>query len=377
MWSPQLYINNGIEQGVERDLLDLCVEQIEHSISQNPALPSLLSLNHLATRSKVPYLVLRSIVERDFQSGYRKFSIKKRSGGRRFIHVPNPSLLTVQKWIHKHILLRIPSHPNSFAFSPGKSIYQCASRHSGARWVVKMDITGFFESISEIQVYRVFRGLGYSKLVSFELTRICTVGVQHPSPRFRSPIWRVKNRNTNISSYQSEVMGYLPQGAPTSPLVSNLVMKQIDNLLTAKAREYRATYSRYSDDLTFSSRDETFSRKKAGRLVFEVGQILGKSGFKPQNRKTKVIGPGQRKIILGLQVNEGTPRLQREFKDRLRQHFHYIEKFGPVEHVRRREFDSVWGLKSHLRGMIDYAKMVEPSIADEYLVRFNNIDWPT
>lgn len=69
--------------------------------------------------------------------------------------------------------------------------------------------------------------------------------------------------------------------------------------------------------------------------------------------------------------------MQREFKVRLNQHFHYIEKFFLVEHVRRREFDSVWGLKSHLRGMIAYAKIIEPLIADEYLLRFKNIDWIT
>ena len=80
--------------------------------------------------------------------------------------------MQVQRWIAAHILNPLPVHHCSFAFKPGSSIIKCAARHTGARWLVKMDIAGFFSSISEIQVYRVFLSLGYQPLVAFELARL-------------------------------------------------------------------------------------------------------------------------------------------------------------------------------------------------------------
>ncbi|MCE1273881.1 MAG: hypothetical protein LWW75_05060, partial [Chlorobiales bacterium] len=70
------------------------------------------------------------------------------------------------------------------------------------------------------------------------------------------------------------------------------------------------------------------------------------------------------------------PRLRREFKDSLRQHLYYIEKYGPYEHLNKRGFESVWGMKRHIRGMIDYSKMVEPIYAKNMLAIYNAIDWP-
>ena len=223
MWSPQQYISKGRSSGVSEELLHDAVEQIEKVANGEYGLPGILTLNHLAKRTDIPYPFLRHIVDRTDHDSYRKFSIKKRSGGRRFIHVPAPHLMLVQRWINEHILKKIPVHSCSFAFTPGSSIVKCASRHTGARWLIKMDITGFFESISEIQVYRIFKELGYQPLVAFELSRITTVPVGSLSPRRFDAAWKVKRRNTRIPSYTSELLGYLPQGAPTSPLLSNLL----------------------------------------------------------------------------------------------------------------------------------------------------------
>ena len=99
MWSPQLFVQNGLELGYDSNLLETCVVQIERPANHQPALPSILSLNHLATRSKVPYIYLRSVVDRGNWNSFRKFSIRKRSGGRRFIHVPEAQLMQAQRWI--------------------------------------------------------------------------------------------------------------------------------------------------------------------------------------------------------------------------------------------------------------------------------------
>ena len=260
-FSPSKYISEGKAKGGADETLNAAVEQISAVVDGSPPLPALLSLNHLAIRTQTSYTYLRGIVQRDDSESYRKFSIRKRSGGRRFIHVPDPMLYRVQKWIHEHILKKIPCHPSSHAFTPKSSILKCASKHTGAQWLIKMDIQGFFDSVSEIQVFRDFKDLGYQPLVAFELARICTLHPGIRGPRWDDPAWQVKGYNAKIPYYNSGILGYLPQGAPTSPLLSNLVMREIDNSIQKISRKVGLTYTRYSDDLTFSSRDKNFTRK--------------------------------------------------------------------------------------------------------------------
>ncbi len=377
MWHPQRYIERGKKEGREDDLLLNASNQIGDVKNGYHEFPGILSLNHLSKRSGVDYFLLRQIVTRSSDRFYKKFSIRKKSGGRRFIHVPFPGLSKVQKWIHQHILTHKRPHESSFAFSRGGSIVKCAAKHSGARWLIKMDIKGFFESISEIQVYRVFKSIGYQPLVTFELARICTVPVSAEfSPRRGDSVWRVNKYNKKIPSYSAKIMGYLPQGAPTSPMLSNLVMVDVDHRITNIANKFGLTYTRYSDDFTFSTRSNQFDRIKASDLVKQIGVLLHANGFRPQHRKTLVVPPGSRKIVLGLQVDGAVPTLRREFKDNLRQHLYYLEKFGPHDHSERRKFESMWGMKRHIKGLIDFSKMVDHSYAEKMLLKFNSIEWP-
>lgn len=376
MWSPQHYITEGKKKGLPDDLLDTAVHQIEQVVLGGINLPSILSLNHLAVRTSVSYPFLRRITQRADHDAYRKFSIRKRSGGRRFIHVPDPALAHVQRWINAHILTNVPVHKCSFAFAPGSSILKCASRHCGAQWLIKMDITGFFESISEIQVYRVFEALGYQPLVAFELARLVTIAPTAQSPRKDDPVWKVNKTNSVIPTYSEPALGYLPQGAPTSPMLSNLVMRDIDEKLSVLSSAVGVNYTRYSDDLTFSTRHKKFDRNKARSLIDDVQKIIAPAGFRPQHRKTTVVPPGSRKVVLGLLVDGQKPRLRREFKDNLRHHIHYLEKFGPLEHAKARNFHTIWGMKCHIRGLIDYANMVDSSYSGSILKRFEMLDWP-
>lgn len=390
MWSSHHYINEGTKLGISSELLQTAVSQIEPLVEQQPQLPSILSLNHLATRTKISYKVLRSFVTRSSDDSYRKFSIKKRSGGRRFILVPNPSLMYTQRWIDAYILKKIPSHSSSFAFEKGRSIKDCAMRHCGSTWLIKLDITSFFESISEIQVYRVFKDIGYQPLVAFELARLCTKGVTIPAHayfdthpevsrynlRMYRKNWLVRQENNKILNYNQNVLGYLPQGAPTSPSLSNLVMRAIDEELYNIAKLHKLKYTRYSDDLIFSTKSKNFNRQRANSVVGRVYKLLSVHGFQPQYQKAKIIPPGSKKLVLGLLVNESQPKLQKVFKNNLRQHLHYLTRYNPEEHAERREFDSVWGMKCHIRGLIDFANMIEPIYASECLKQFRKIEWP-
>ncbi len=374
MWSPQHYVDQGRLLGIKESVLENAVEQIERVIDSEYRLPAILSLNHLAKRAGVSYGMLRAVVSRSGDP-YRHFTIRKRSGGHRRIGVPLPQLMRVQRWINEYVLNPVSVHPRCFAFSPGSSIVKCASRHCGARWLIKMDVTGFFSSISEIQVYRVFRSFGYQPLVAFELARITTYAPDL-SPRYERRNWRAWNKGRTIAPYENRRIGYLPQGAPTSPMLSNLVMKKVDSEIDNLSLSASLTYSRYSDDLTFSTRADNFGRSRAAKFITTITSVLSRIGLYPNMTKCLIVPPGARKIVLGLLVDGPKPRLPREFRSNLRQQLYYLERVGPIEHAKARGFETVWGMRRHIQGLIDFASMVDEPYGTSLLSRFDSIDWP-
>lgn len=370
------------EHGLPKETIDAVIAQTRAVVDGPYKLPSILTLGHLAKRTGVDYLALRGLVAGFYPHPYRNFKIRKRVAGLgqavryRKISVPTPDLYRVQRWMAMHVLRSITVHGASHAFSPDSSIVKCAEKHCGAKWMVKLDIMDFFGSISEMQVYRVFFSLGYQPLVSFEMARLCTYRPEHDIPpdfvsaRFQVPSGRIKKRGRVIESYNHSYMGFLPQGAPTSPMLANLAMRDIDENILAIANSFGLLYTRYSDDLTFSTRKD-FDRQHASQLIHEIRKLLIKQGLRLNRLKTAVIPPGARKIVLGLLVDGDVPRLSRPFKDRIRQHLYYLEKFGPDQHVSQRGFDSVGGFFRHLKGLIDFAHMIEPQYARDAYARLS------
>ncbi|ROZ79290.1 RNA-directed DNA polymerase [Pseudomonas neustonica] len=374
MWSSQRFIRQGLARGISQQILDAAVEQVE-ALAKGPIrLPAILTLGHLAQRTDVSYISLRRLVADEYRHPYRTFTILKRKAnksgyrGRREISVPTPELLTVQRWLSAHVLRQVRPHPASHAFSPGGSIVKCASEHCNAKWLIKLDIADFFGSISEIQIYHAFRKLGYQPLISFELARLCTDRPRKNVPpafvrgRNRMPSGKVRFKARVIDQYDHRYIGYLPQGAPTSPMLANLVMRDIDVQLAAIASRYELRYTRYSDDINFST-TENFSRDKAHELIQRVAKCLIKKGLGLNKSKTTIAPPGAKKLVLGLLVDTAKPRLCHQFKDRLRQHIYYIERFGIEAHAQRRAFDTTAGFIRHIKGLLDFAYMVEPAYA--------------
>ncbi len=236
-----------------------------------------------------------------------------------------------------------------------------------------MDVSAFFGSISAIQVYRVFLEAGYSRLVAFELAQICTYAPDK-SERYGQPNWTRWPVLGASYPYSKQRIGYLPQGAPTSPMLSNLVMRETDKAIAKIARDAGLTYTRYSDDITFST-TEDFNRTKAMSVVRATTAALRAIGLMVNERKTKIVPPGARKIVLGLLVDGDEPKLTREFRDSLRQHLYYAAKFGPEAHRNRREFDSVAGLYRHLRGLVDFSKSVDTAFHAEMRAELDAIAW--
>lgn len=376
MWSSQPYLAQGRKLLLSPALLQEAVKQSRRLALRRPlTLPVLLTLGHLAKRTGVPYLSLRAYVSRKVVEPYRRFRIRKRSGGVRRICVPQPTLGAVQAWIAEHILQRAEVHPASHAFKKGDSIARCAEVHAGARWLVKMDIADFFGSVSEIDVHRVFVALGYNPLISFELARICTE-LPSRSDKYALPPWQRHYARRGIPDYTQRYVGRLPQGAPSSPMLSNLTMVGTDQQLTEIAASVGMTYTRYSDDLTFSTKGD-FDKARAYALIEEVAAVLKHRSLFPNRAKTVVVHPGARRLVLGLLVDGDAPRLTRAFRDRLRQHLYYLEKRGIVAHVQARAFESAGGLYRHLRGLIDYAHSVDPVYAAPQLARLEALHWRT
>jgi RNA-directed DNA polymerase len=135
-------------------------------------------------------------------------------------------------------------------------------------------------------------------------------------------------------------------------------------------------YSRYADDLVMSTDDPNFTRANAVNLLRECRQMMRRHGMRPQEAKFSIVPPGARKVVLGIVVNDREPKLPKEFKSRLRQHYYYIDKYGMLEHAKQRNFYSVPALQRHLEGLLAYAAQVEPTYARRMRSIHNSFAWP-
>ncbi|MBB4637515.1 retron-type reverse transcriptase [Longimicrobium terrae] len=373
-WNPQRYQHEGKIRDIDQGILDSVVRIINRIRAVDARLPVILTLRHLSVLTDVPYKYLRDVVSR--QAGdYKRVLLKKRVPGRtrhREISIPNPVLAGVQKWINENILQFTSAHPLSYAYHPESQAVFAATPHCGCRWLLKVDLTDFFHSISESDVYAVFKSLGYSPLLAFELARLTTMlsASSRPAPADFTERW------SSIPAYACEKQGVLPQGAPTSPMLSNLVMRDLDEGLAQLAEAAGYTYTRYADDLAFSTAKDV-GLEHVQRLRKSVLLKLAKSGFSGNLRKTVIRGPGARRMVLGILVDGHEPRLAREYKDALRQHLYYLlsPAHGPAKHAGARNL-SVSTLFYHVRGKIAWAERVEPSFGSACLEEFEKVDWP-
>jgi len=371
--SPQRYASGGRRHGIDANTLGNALAALARIRATDPRITPVLTLRHFSVLTELPYLFLRRTVARRGHAKYRFVLLKKRIPGRsakRMISIPPHSLAIAQRWLVDHVLRYAPVHPASFAFHPESSPVQAAEQHPDTKWLLKVDIEDFFHSVSEGTVSAIFARLGFPKLLAFEFARLCTIGldrgpgknpVPHPGP---------------IAFYALAYEGMLPQGAPTSPMLANLAMLPTDTLLARLAEERGFRYSRYADDLAFSTNGDR-SLADMHRLQRDICRILNDAGFRHNKRKTVIRGPGTRRIVLGMLVDGPTPRLQRAYKDMIRLHLHYLSSpaYGPAKHALARK-TGVSSLYHHVRGLIGWSQQVEPAFGRQALELFASIDWP-
>lgn len=327
-------------------------------------LPIIFSLKHLSKITEIDYFFLRQVIGR-VAKPYRNFKIaKKKRGEYRIISAPFPGLLRLQKWINSEILSKLEVHHSATAYSKGASIYLNALPHCKSKWLIKMDLESFFHSVNEHEVFKVIHSLGYTSILSFEIARLLTM-----VPRF----YDLPEVSTKYKFYNG-LYGFLPQGAPTSPVVSNIIFKQIDQKIYDYCESVGLAYTRYADDISISSKKD-FSRDKCVKVIRDIRQILYDHGFYLNNSKTKIIPPGAKKIVTGLTVNDETPRVQREVKDYIESNLKFIRTNGAISHARFHKYKLTSSLRSHLKGMILFVQSIEKEKASKYLTEFGEIDW--
>jgi RNA-directed DNA polymerase len=341
----------------------------------------LLTLNHLAVAAGVKYRLLRGVVtRRSVRAQYRTFRISKRRGGRRRIFVPGAELQRALRWLNSEIFGRVEPHSRCFSYRKNVLVRDCAAQHSESKWLIKFDIENFFESISEVRVYWLMRSLGFTSLLSFEIAKIVTVPIafvirRAVAERPLSPSMAYANDKYVIDGYYFPERGVLGQGLATSPAVSNLVCRSMDEELFLLSQERGLVFTRYADDITFSSADMRLSRSAIRELRTRVSSVLRAHGFRENRAKFSVAGPGSRRIVLGLLVDGESPRLSKAMRARIRGHLKYLSR-GPAEHALRRGFRSLDSLRDHVRGLIASTKDVDPAFHDASLEMFGKIPWP-
>ena len=364
--SPHLYRREGLRIDLSNEVID-AVEAASARLRAH-GVAVVLTLSHLARRTGAPYPYLRRVVERSIDP-YHAFAISRRAGKNpRLISSPSPLLMDVQRWILAKILNHVAPHPASYAYRRGTSIRMCAEQHLGARWLIKMDLHNFFHTIDERQVFKVFADLGYAPLLALELARLCTRqawdGFPHPT-RFQVRY----HRHSTIATYSTDAIGFVPQGAPTSGAIANLAVRSLDEALATLASAHRLVYTRYADDIVFSSAG-SFDRRAAAALMHQARNQIAACGFTVHDKKTRLTPPGARRIVLGLLVDGDRVRLPRELRSRIATHIHAVEKFGLREHQLSRGFTSVLGLARHVDGLLAFASDIDHNWTAELRTRW-------
>jgi RNA-directed DNA polymerase len=282
-----------------------------------PGLPQLPGVKALASAMGVALAELRFLAyERALSrvSHYQRFLIPKKSGGTRQISAPMPRLKRAQYWILDNILTKVPVHAAAHGFVPGRSILTNAAPHARREVVVNLDLKDFFPTLSWRRVRGKFQGLGYSGAVATVLALICT----------EPDVDEVELDGQRL--FVRKGPRRLPQGAPTSPALTNLICLRLDKRLAGLAAKLGFAYTRYADDMTFSASGD--AAEKTGTLLKAVHAIVAAEGFAIHPDKTRIMRSHRRQEVTGLVVNDriGVPR---DTLRRFRALLHHIEKSGP------------------------------------------------
>lgn len=278
------------------------------------------------------------------RDGYHTFNAGTRKKAR-IIEAPSVSIKKRQRWIVKNILEGEELGGWIHGYVKGRSIVSNAKVHAGKKRILRLDIKNFFPSITQGMVEKIFSAMGYSSSAAGELAAICTFSADM--------LYRAGEKTEEEE--EAEEYAYLPHGAPSSPYLANLIFQNTDLeiLKSLQGREIR--YSRYADDMFFSSDTEALQQ-----LDEEIEGILSKHGFRLNKNKTKLMTEKDQKLVMGLNITDGI-RVQNLYKRKLRQEIYYCNKYGIRDHLERTGNKGKSNFMGYLYGKAYFVNMVEPA----------------
>lgn len=263
----------------------------------------LLSFHLLDCKDSKESIKKLYITSNNIKKNYNIYHIKKRNGQLRTIYAPKPLLKCIQKRILENILNHKEISKYAKSYHKGLSLSDNANPHIGKKMILKLDIKNFFESISFWNVYNsCFPIEIFPKQIGMLLTYLCTYN------------------------------DHLTQGSPTSAYISNLVMKEFDEYIGKYCEEKNISYTRYSDDMTFSG---DFEPKE---IINKVRRSLYKLDLELNDEKIHIINKSARQTVTGLVVNEKV-QVSSNYRRKIRQEVYYIKKYGVESHLKRLNLD--------------------------------------
>jgi len=323
------FTKEAIKMGYSPQDIEHCLDYAEILFSND--VPVIYNSSHLSglVGYKKEYLKKAALHTKYF---YRDFEILKKNGKKRQISEPLPSLKEIQQWILKNILYKRRVSPFAKAYRPKVSLIENLKFHKNQPKVFTLDLENFFPSISFESVEKIFVDLGYTKALSDLLAKLCTRD------------------------------GSLPQGAPSSPHLSNLIFEGADTSISEYCIQRKIRYTRYADDLSFSGDfDES-------EMLDKATEIVQKLELKINTSKTKLMTPDRRQTVTGIVVNE-KPQVVFHKRNELRQAMYYIKKFGIDEHREYKEINQANFLE-HLLGKINFVVQINPK--DEEFIAYKS-----
>lgn len=268
-------------------------------------------------------------VSNNLDAHYRIVHLPKKDGGTRRLLVPDETLKGIQRRIARTLLNRMPVSPYATAYRYGGGIIKNARPHVGRQTLLKLDISHFFDSVLYRQVKdAAFPAETYAEPLRVLLAMLC---------------------------YYRDA---LPQGAPTSPWIANLILRGFDEEMGVYCAARGIRYTRYCDDLTFSGEGTL-----TGVREF-AADGLRRRGFLLNGAKTKCMHTGQRQTVTGLTVNEQL-RAPAAYRRELRQAFYYCRRFGVGQHLERTGSTlSAHAYLQSLAGKADFVLQADPRDRD-------------
>ena len=268
-------------------------------------------------------------VSNNLSKHYRKAKLPKKSGGYRNLSVPDEVLKSIQKQIDEVLLIHSPTSRYAKAYRFGSSTLRNAKHHVGKQVVLKLDILHFFDSIRYSTVKdKVFPEEIYAEPLRILLTMLC---------------------------YHKDA---LPQGAPSSPAITNIILYEFDELVGQWCLDRGIAYTRYCDDMTFSGDFDP------AEVIRFVRLELKKMGFLLNEQKTRIQCPSQQQTVTGIVVNEKLS-IPADYRRKLRQNLYYCRKFGVQAHLQKIGLEIPEDTyRMQLLGKVNYVLQVHPDDTD-------------